>query len=164
LLRRNARLKLFCSSRTTMKSKVLFVCIHNSARSQMAEAFMNRYCSDEYEAQSAGLEPGTLNPLVVEAMAEEGIDLANAQTKSVSEIIERGERFDYIVTVCDEASAERCPIFPGSGSRLHWSFPDPSQFQGPPAAKLEAVREVRDAIAQRIHEWCEERNAVPHER
>ena len=124
---------------------------------------MNRYCSDEYEAQSAGLEPGTLNPLVVEAMAEEGIDLAHAPTKSVAEMIERGERFDYVVTVCDEASAERCPIFPGSGSRLHWGFPDPSQFQGPHPEKLAAVREVRDAIAHRIHEWCEERNAVPHQ-
>ena len=144
-----------------MKTKVLFVCIHNSARSQMAEAFMNRYCSDEYEAQSAGLEPGTLNPLVVEAMAEEGIDLANAQTNSVSEMIERGERFDYIITVCDETSAERCPIFPGSGNRLHWSFPDPSQFQGTPPEKLAALREVRDAIAQRIHEWCEEKNVAP---
>jgi arsenate reductase len=143
-----------------MKTKVLFVCIHNSARSQMAEAFMNRYCSDEYEAQSAGLEPGTLNTLVVEAMAEEGIDLANAQTKSVAEMIERGDRFEYVITVCDEASAERCPIFPGGSGRLHWGFPDPSQFQGAPAEKLAAVREVRDAIAQRIHEWCEGKNVV----
>jgi len=146
-----------------MKTKVLFVCIHNSARSQMAEAFMNRYCSDEYEAQSAGLEPGMLNPLVVEAMAEEGIDLAPAQTKSVSEMIERGERFDYIVTVCDETSAERCPVFPGSGGRVHWGFADPSQFQGIHTEKLAAVREVRDAIAQRIHEWCEEKNVAPHQ-
>jgi len=146
-----------------MKTKVLFVCIHNSARSQMAEAFMNRYCSDEYEAQSAGLEPGTLNPLVVEAMGEEGIDLARAQTKSVAEMIERSERFDYIITVCDETSAERCPIFPGSGSRLHWSFPDPSQFQGAHTEKLAVVREVRDAIAHRIHEWCEEKNVAPHQ-
>ena len=146
-----------------MKTKVLFVCIHNSARSQMAEAFMNRYCSDEYEAQSAGLEPGTLNPLVVEAMAEEGIDLAHAQTKAVAEMIERGERFDYIVTVCDETSAERCPVFPGSGSRVHWSFPDPSQLQGAHAEKLAAVREVRDAIARKLHEWCEEKSVTPHQ-
>ena len=147
-----------------MKTKVLFVCIRNSARSQMAEAFMNRYCSDQYEVQSAGLEPGTLNPLVVEAMAEEGIDLAHAQTKSVAEMIERGEQFDYIITVCDQTSAERCPVFPGSGSRVHWSFADPSQFQGIHVEKLAAVRDVRDAIAQRVHEWCEEKNVAPHKR
>ena len=140
-----------------MKTKVLFVCIHNSARSQMAEWFLNRYCGDEYEAQSAGLEPGTLNPFVVEAMAEEGIDLAQARTKSVAEIIQRGDRFNYVITVCDETSAERCPIVPGQGSRLHWSFPDPSRFQGTHAEKLAAVREVRDAIAGKLHEWCEEK-------
>jgi len=143
-----------------MKTKVLFVCIHNSARSQMAEAFINRYCADEYEAQSAGLEPGVLNPLVVEAMAEEGIDLAQGKTKAVAEMLERGERFDYVITVCDETSAERCPLFPGDARRLHWSFPDPSQFHGTHVEKLAAVREVRDSIAQKIYQWCEERCAI----
>jgi arsenate reductase (thioredoxin) len=160
LIHDSAGLKLSDSLHSVMKTKVLFVCIHNSARSQMGEAFMNRYCGDEYEAQSAGLEPGTLNPLVVEAMAEEGIDLAQARTKSVAEMLERGERFDFAITVCDEANAERCPIFPGNCSRLHWSFPDPSQFQGVHDQKLAAVREVRDAIAQRICDWCEERCGV----
>jgi arsenate reductase len=78
-------------------------------------------------------------------------------------MIERGERFDYIITDCEETSAERCPVFPGDGSRLHWSFSDPSQFEGAHAEKLAAVREVRDGIAHRIHEWCEEKNVTPHQ-
>ena len=112
------------------KKKVLFVCIHNSARSQMAEAFLNQICGDEFEAHSAGLEPGKLNPMVVEAMQEVGIDISGNQTKAVFDIIKSGQMFAYVITVCDEASAERCPVFPGVTTRLHWSFPDPSAFQG----------------------------------
>ena len=133
---------------------ILFVCIHNSARSQMAEALMNRICAGKIHAQSAGLEPGKLNPIVVEAMAEEGIDISRNATKSVADVIASGVRFDCVITVCDEASAERCPLFPGGGARLHWGFPDPSQFTGTHAEKLAAVREVRDAIARKITEWC----------
>src|ERR1700744_4425633 len=118
-----------------MKTKLLFVCIHNSARSQMAEAFVNRYCSEGFEAESAGLEPGKLNPIVVEAMAEDGIDISQNATKSVDEILRTGKIYDYVIAVCDEASAERCPILPGSGQRLHWGFPDPSQFTGIHAEK-----------------------------
>ena len=141
-----------------MKMKILFVCIHNSARSQMAEAFVNRYCGDRFEAESAGLEPGTLNPLVVEAMAEDGIDIAGKATKSVWDIFKAGKTYGYVVTVCDEASAEKCPIFPGNAMRLHWGFPDPSQFTGTKDEKLARVREVRDAIAARVAEWCEEKS------
>ena len=136
---------------------ILFVCIHNSARSQMAEALMNRICAGKIHAQSAGIEPGKLNPIVVEAMAEEGIDISRNATKSVADMIASGVRFDYVITVCDEASAERCPIFPGGGARLHWGFPDPSQFTGTHDEKLAAVREVRDAIAQKITAWCAEK-------
>jgi len=139
-----------------MKTRILFVCIHNSARSQMAEAFVNRYCGENFEAESAGLEPGKLNPLVVEAMAEDGIDLSRNTTKSVEDILRAGRTFDYVITVCDEASAERCPLFPGGGQRLHWGFPDPSQFTGIHAEKLEQVRNVRNAIAARVATWCEE--------
>ena len=136
---------------------ILFVCIHNSARSQMAEALMNRIGAGRIHAQSAGLEPGKLNSIVVEAMSEEGFDLSRNATKSVADMIASGVRFDYVITVCDEASAERCPIFPGGGARLHWGFPDPSQFTGTHDEKLAAVREVRDAIAQKITAWCAEK-------
>src|ERR1700739_2457803 len=108
-----------------MKAKVLFVCIHNSARSQMAETFLNQICGDHFEASSAGLEPGKLNPVVVEAMQEIGIDISGNQTKSVFDTIKSGKMFQYVITVCDETSAERCPIFPGITKRLHWGFPAP---------------------------------------
>jgi len=138
-----------------MKTRILFVCIHNSARSQMAEAFVNRYCGECFEAESAGLEPGALNPIVVEAMAEDGIDISRNATKSVHEILRAGKTYDYVITVCDEASAERCPIFPGAGKRLHWGFPDPLKFTGIHAEKLEQVRNVRNAIAAKVATWCE---------
>ena len=138
------------------KKNVLFVCIHNSARSQMAEAFLNQICGDEFEAHSAGLEPGKLNPIVVEAMQEVGIDISGNQTKAVFDFIKSGQMFAYVITVCDEASAERCPIFPGVTTRLHWSFPDPSVFQSSHEEKLEKVRGVRNAIKQQIENWCAE--------
>src|SRR5215831_8713924 len=104
------------------KKNVLFVCIHNSARSQMAEAFLNQICGSQFEGHSAGLEPGKLNPIVVEAMREVGIDISGNQTKSVSDMLNSGKEFAYVVTVCDETSAERCPIFPGGTISLHWGF------------------------------------------
>ncbi|MBA3707827.1 MAG: arsenate reductase ArsC [Planctomycetes bacterium] len=138
-----------------MTSKILFVCIHNSARSQMAEAFVTHHCGDRFEASSAGLEPGTLNPMVVAAMRERGIDISRNTTKSVSEILAANRRFDYVVTVCDEASAERCPVFPGNAQRLHWGFPDPSALQGSPETRLQGTRVIRDQIESRITEWCQ---------
>lgn len=137
-----------------MKQKILFVCIHNSARSQMAEAFVNRLCGECFEAHSAGIEPGRLNPVVVEAMKESGIDIAANHTKSCDDMLRSGLKFDCVVTVCDEASAERCPVFPGGGKRLHWGFPDPSSFQGDAAARLAFTRGVRDQIKARIESWC----------
>ncbi|HWF19377.1 MAG TPA: arsenate reductase ArsC [Verrucomicrobiae bacterium] len=139
-----------------MKKKVLFVCIHNSARSQMAEAFLNQMCGGEFDAHSAGIEPGKLNPLVIEAMREAGADISGNKTKSVSDMIKSDKQFEYIITVCDEASAERCPIFPGVAIRLHWGFPDPSAFQGAHEEKLAKTRQVRDAIKQKIEQWCEQ--------
>ncbi len=139
-----------------MKKRVLFVCIHNSARSQMAEAFLNRACPEEFEAHSAGIEPGKLNPVVVEAMREAGIDISGNKTKGVFDLIKAGQRYAYVITVCDEASAERCPIFPGVTTRLHWGFPDPSSFKGTPAEVLEKTRQVRDTIRQKIDAWCGE--------
>ncbi len=139
-----------------MKKKVLFVCIHNSARSQMAEAFLNQKCGDEFEAYSAGIEPGKLNPIVVEAMQEVGIDISGNATKSVEAFLKSGQLFLHVITVCDETSAERCPIFPGVTTRLHWGFPDPSSFLGSYHEKLARTREVRDAIKAKIADWCAE--------
>src|SRR5712692_8249720 len=110
------------------RKKVLFICIHNSARSQMAEAFLNQLCGEQFEAHSAGIEPGKLNPIVVEAMQETGLDISGKQTRAVTEMLISGKSFAYVITVCDETSAEQCPIFPGVTQRLHWSFPDPSAF------------------------------------
>jgi len=138
------------------KKKVLFVCIHNSARSQMAEAFLNQMCGEEFEAHSAGLEPGTLNPIVVEAMREIGIDISQNKTKAVFDFVKSGESFAYVITVCDEASAERCPIFPGVTTRLHWGFPDPSAAAGTREEKLAQTRVIRDAIQKQVKTWCAE--------
>jgi arsenate reductase len=139
-----------------MKRRVLFVCIHNSARSQMAEAFLNQVCGGVFEAHSAGLEPGKLNPIVVEAMQEVGIDISGNPTKAVFDMFKSGKIFAYVITVCDEASAERCPIFPGITKRLHWSFPDPSAVQGSHEEKLAKTREIRDLIKAKIEHWCAE--------
>jgi arsenate reductase len=139
-----------------MKKRVLFVCIHNSARSQMAEAFLNQACGYVFEAHSAGLEPGRLNPIVVEAMQEIGIDISGNQTKGVFDYIKAGTIFSHVITVCDEASAERCPIFVGITKRLHWSFQDPSAVQGTHEEKLAKTREIRDTIKQKIEQWCAE--------
>jgi arsenate reductase len=138
------------------KTRVLFICIHNSARSQMAEAFLNQICGDQFEAESAGLEPGKLNPIVVEAMQEIGIDISGNKTKTVFDMFKSGKLFHYAITVCDETSAERCPIFPGITKRLHWSFTDPSALKGTQEAKLARTREIRDTIKARIQEWCAE--------
>ena len=139
-----------------MKKRVLFICIHNSARSQMAEAWLNELCGDEFEAHSAGLEPGQLNPVVVEAMSEVKIDISGHATRSVFDVWKLGKAFAYVITVCDQVSAERCPIFPGVTKRLHWSFPDPSAVTGSSEARLTAARRVRDLIKAQVKAWCAE--------
>jgi arsenate reductase len=141
----------------TDKKRVLFVCVHNSARSQIAEAFLNTLAGDKFEAMSAGLEPGTLNPLVVEVMKETGIDISRNQVKSAFDLFKKGELFSYVVTVCDAASAEQCPLFPGLlTAQIHWSFVDPSSFTGTYEEKLAQTRLVRDAIKAKIEEWLKE--------
>lgn len=137
------------------KTKVLFVCVHNSARSQMAEAFINTLCGDRYEAESAGLEPEELNPLVIKAMKEIGIDVSKNTTKSVFDFYKQGKLYSFVITVCDEASEQMCPIFPGISSRLHWSFEDPSAFTGSGEERLAKIRSLRDSIKARILEFCE---------
>jgi arsenate reductase len=138
------------------KKRVLFVCVRNSARSQMAEAFLNSLAGDRFFAESAGLEPGKLNPYVVEVMKEEGIDLAGKKTNSAFEFFKEGRTYDYVVTVCDDASGERCPIFPGKTFRMHWSFEDPSTFTGTGEEIREKIRKVRDQIRERIEIFIRE--------
>jgi arsenate reductase len=141
------------------KTRVLFVCVHNSARSQMAEAFMNHLCGDGYEAESAGLEPGELNPLVVEVMREAGIDISRNGTKGVFDFYKRGKLYGFVITVCDQASSEMCPLFPGISAKLHWSFADPAGFTGTYEEKLQKTRLLRDQIKEKILEFC--RNQPP---
>lgn len=138
------------------KTKVLFLCIHNSARSQMAEAFLNNHGGGRFHVESAGLEPGALNPVVVEAMKEKGIDISQNSTDSVFGFFKQGRMYDYVVTVCDKEAAERCPVFPGITKRLHWGFPDPSGLTGTPEEKLAATRVIRDQIEKQILDWLAE--------
>jgi arsenate reductase len=138
------------------KTKVLFICVHNSARSQMAEAFLNEFGGGRFEAESAGLEPGKLNPLVVKTMAEVGIDIAAKTTRSVHDLLRRGQLYGWVITVCDESQAETCPIFPGVSRRQHWSFPDPAAFTGSEEEKLARVRALRDRIAGKVRDWLQE--------
>lgn len=135
------------------KTTVLFVCIHNSGRSQMAEALLKSLAGDRFEAESAGLEPGTLNPVVVEALREIAIDISRNKTKSVFDLLSSGKVYDYVVTVCDEASAGKCPNFPGKTQRLHWGFPDPAVFQGSPEERLALTRALREQIKRKILEF-----------
>lgn len=135
------------------KIKILFVCIHNSARSQMAEAIINHYYGESFTAESAGFESGTLNPFAVEAMKEWGIDISQNQTNMVFDYFKEGRLYSYVITVCDESNAERCPVFPGVTTRLHWSFPDPSSYNGSIEDKLWFTRNVRDQIKEKIDEW-----------
>ncbi len=125
-----------------LKKKVLFICTHNSARSQMAEAYLNKLYGEKYEAYSAGIEPEKINPYVVKVMAEIGVDLSKARSKSIEEF--RSEVFDYVVTVCDHAR-EVCPFFPGEVI-LHKRFRDPSIFKGSEEDILKETKELRDEI------------------
>lgn len=130
--------------------KVLFICVHNSARSQMAEAYLRKYGEKRFIVESAGLEPGAINPLVMEVMIEEGIDLSDKQTNSVYDFYREGRSYDYVITVCSNDAAERCPVFPGGGRRLHWPFDDPSRVEGSREEKLGEVRRIRDDIRRQV--------------
>ena len=139
-----------------MKKKVLFICVHNSARSQMAAALLNKRCGNYFEAESAGLEPGTLNPLAVQVLREMDIDISKNKTQAVFDVFRSGQLFAYVITVCDESEAAGCPIFPGVTTRLHWSFADPSKFTGAHEERLEQTRAVRDKIDGQIRNFCAE--------
>ncbi len=139
-----------------MKREVLFVCVRNSARSQMAEAFLTSICPDEFAAESAGLEPGTLDPLAVAVMQEAGIDISKNATKSAFDLFKSGKTYSYVITVCDETNAERCPVFPGKARRLHWTFADPATLQGSAQERLAQTRVIRDQIRDAVKAWCTE--------
>lgn len=133
-----------------LKGKVLFVCVHNSARSQMAEAYLRQMAGDRVEVESAGFEPGPINPLVVEAMKEEGIDLSGKKPQSVFELFKAGKIFQHVITVCEASREEQCPIFPGVTNRLHLPFADPARLAGTYAERLEGTRRIRDEIKKAV--------------
>ena len=145
---------------TDVKKRVLFLCIHNSARSQMAAAFLKQVAGDRFDVESAGLEPGKLNPLAVAAMRDAGIDISGNPTQSVFDLFESGRRFDYVISVCDAASAERCPVFPGVATRMNWSFADPSAFNGTDAERLMKTIVVREEIRAKVRQWAAEHAAT----
>ena len=136
------------------KPKVLFLCTGNSARSQMAEAFLRKYASNRYEAFSAGLEPGEIHPLTLQVMEEVSIEMSGQYSKGLDTYSGK-VNFAYLITVCDNAD-QRCPVFPGMGTRLHWSFEDPAAFQGSPEDKLAKFRQVRDQIETQVKHWLED--------
>jgi arsenate reductase len=129
------------------RRRVLFLCTHNSARSQMAEGLLRHLSGDRFEVMSAGTEATHVKPQAIEVMGEIGVDISSQESKTLEHYL--GEPFDYVVTVCDAAD-EACPVFPGAKSRLHWSFRDPSQATGTDEEQLEAFRKVRDEIQVRI--------------
>jgi arsenate reductase len=131
---------------------VLILCTGNSARSQMAEGLLRQQGGDQFEVFSAGMEPGRVNPLAIEAMREIGIDISDHRSKSVDEFI--GQEFDYVITVCDKAK-ESCPIFPGKAQRIHWSIDDPAAAEGDKAIRLAIFRRLRDEIRERLRSFLQ---------
>lgn len=137
------------------EKRVLFVCVHNSARSQMAEAYLNHLGQGEFLAESAGLEAGKLNPVVVEVMKLDGIDISGKATQSVFDLYKQERKYHYVVTVCDESNAEQCPVFSGITQRLHWSIADPSAFTGSAGEILEKTVKVREQIKNQIRNFID---------
>ena len=139
------------------KQRVLFLCTGNSARSQMAEAFLRKYGGERFEAFSAGLEPKAINPLTIQVMSEAGIDVSGQRSKGINEFLGK-VLFQYLITVCDDAE-KNCPtVWPGVNQRLHWSFEDPAKFEGTDEQKLAKFRQVRDLIDTKVKAWLVEQN------
>jgi arsenate reductase (thioredoxin) len=132
------------------RERVLFLCTHNSARSQMAEAWLRALADDRYEAASAGTAATRVHPLAVRAMAEVGVDLSGHASKTLEQFLD--DRWDWVITVCDAAN-EACPVFPGAAQRLHWSFDDPSRVIGTDEARLAVFRRIRDEIREKLSGW-----------
>jgi len=136
------------------KTRVLFLCTGNSARSQMAEALLRHHAGDRFEVYSAGLEPKGIHPYTEQVMQEIGVQLTGQYSKNVGEYLGKTQ-FGYVITVCSNAE-EKCPTFPGPIQRFHWAFDDPAAFEGTDEDKLRKFREVRDQIDERICEWLAE--------
>ncbi len=137
------------------KTKVLFVCVHNSARSQMAQAYLQDMAGERFTVQSAGFEPQSLNPLAIEVMSEDGLDISGQKTQSVFDLYKEGQLFDYVITVCAD-SEDKCPLFPGITHRLHWPFEDPAALGGSQEEKLAGARLIRDQIKQTVRGFAAE--------
>ncbi|TGC06974.1 arsenate reductase ArsC [Methanolobus halotolerans] len=138
------------------KSKVLFICVHNSGRSQIAEEYLNKIAGDRFEVESAGLKPTNLHPLVQKVMEEDGFDLSKKKTQSAWHLFRKGGLYKYVITVCDRANEEGCPLFPKPYIQLNWPFPDPESFTGTEEEQIEQVRSLRDSIKKRIEQFVEE--------
>jgi len=141
--------------KTMEKIKVLFVDEDNGLRSQMAEAWLNHLGQSDFIASSAGFEAGQLSPLAVAVMKEVGLDISGQPTKSVFDLYTRGELFNYVITLCDPVSAERCPIFPGVTRMTNWSFPDPTREDLSEPEKIKRTREIRDRLKERIERFIQ---------
>ena len=139
-----------------MVKKVLFICVHNSARSQMAEELLKKLGGDGFEVESAGLEPSAINPLVVKVMQEEGVDLSEKETQSVFDLVKTENFYGYVITVCDRARESECPIFPGVPKRIHWNLENPEDFTGTEEEKIAKTRELKDQIKQLVLDFIEE--------
>ena len=144
------------ATKCSEKIRVLFICVHNSGRSQMAEAFLNDMAGDRFRSESAGFRPTHINPLVVEVMGEAGFDLSKNRTQSVFNLYQDGNLYDFVITVCEESTENRCPLFPGVTRRLNWPFDNPEAFEGSHEQKLKQVRKVRSEIKNKIGEWLQE--------
>ena len=135
------------------KVKILFVCVHNSARSQMAESIFNSLGHEDFLAESAGFDPKNINPFAIEVMKEIGIDISQNKSKDIFDLYKQGKIYHYLITVCDETAKERCPIFPGLQNKITWSFKNPADFTGTQEEKLNKTREVRDQIKEHIYSF-----------
>ena len=144
--------------------RVLFVCVHNSARSQMGETYLNDFGKGLFVAESAGIEAGTLNPNVVEVMKEDGYDISNNQTDSVFDFFKQNREYSFVIKVCDEIHGQKCPIFPHALNDLYWNIEDPSAFEGSKEEVLEKTRQVRDQIKAKVHAFIEEYRAFAEKR
>lgn len=143
-------------SKKRTKNTILVICVHNSARSQMAEEYLRKYSGELFDVESAGLEPGRLNPFVIEVLKEDGIDISGKKTQSAFDLYNKGKTYDYVITVCSRDAHERCPVYPGKVKRLHWPFDDPSSLDGTWEAKLQRTREIRDEIKEAVKSFLKE--------
>lgn len=141
------------ATKTGGKRKVLVICVHNSARSQIAAAYLKQLGADLFAVESAGLTPGTLNRYVVQVLAEDGVDISRNVPQSVFDLYRSGNTYSYVITVCSREAEQNCPLFPGPVRRLSWPFPDPAQFQGSEAEILNQTREIRNVIKEAVHQF-----------